>query len=261
MDKLQALLLKLRERKRIFTTTMIGPEWPAVVQRLGESALDCLILDIEHGALGVESSEPMLRTARLVDLPTIVRVPDVVPDYISKIIDMGADGVMLPRVESEAQVALAIRSMRFSPRGRKGCGGFSLFRKGESFDEINDNRMIWIQIESREGVDALPGILSRFGDEIACVVIGPYDMSIMIGKPLEIKCEAMLSNVSEVFTICRENNKSCGIFVDGALDLDLWNSLGANIFWVGTELSLLMSAIADIHERILSLEDYSLNDK
>ena len=254
MDKLQALLTKLRTMERILATTVVDPCWQGLIQKLGDSALDLIVLDTEHGALGIESAEPLLRMARLVDLPTIVRVPDVVPNYISKIIDMGADGVMLPRVENEAQVELAIRSIRFYPRGRKGCGGFSLFRKGESLSDVNDNRMIWIQIESSEGIDALPGILSRFADELACIIIGPYDMSIMTGEPLDIKCEAMQENIRKVFDTCKEYGKSCGIFVDGPNDMEFWNSLGANVFWVSTELSLLMGAVASLHEKFLLLE-------
>ena len=254
MDKLQTLLAKLKNRERILTTTMVGPEWPAMVQTIGKSPLDCLVLDLEHGALSMESAEALLRTARLVDLPTVVRVPDAVPDYLSKTIDLGADGVMLPRVESVAQVELAIRSIRFAPRGRKGCGGFSLFRQEESFAEINDHRMLWIQIESGEGIEALPDILSLLGEEIACVIVGPYDLSIMTGTPLDIQCGAMQAKAREVFRICREHGKSCGCFVDGSRDLAYWNALGANVFWVGTELSLLMEALAELHQKFVSLE-------
>lgn len=253
MDRLSALHSKLAARERILATTIVGPEWPAMVEKIGGSPLDALVIDTEHGALSNETAEPLLRTARLVGLPTIVRVPDALPNFISKAIDMGADGIMLPRVESEAQLELAITALRFAPRGRKGCGGFSLFRSGEDFAQVNDNRMLWIQIESYEGMAALDGMLERFGDEVSCVIIGPYDLSIMTGVPLDIKGELMQKNVRKIFQISAAHGKSCGIFVDSPEDLTLWDGLGANVFWTGTELTLMMDGIMRLHREFLTL--------
>jgi 2-keto-3-deoxy-L-rhamnonate aldolase RhmA len=186
--------------------------------------------------------------ARLTGLPTVARVADALPHLISKIIDMGADGIILPRVESLEQVALAIKALRFFPAGRKGCGGFSLFRNGESFQEINSSRLLFIQIESDEGIACLPDILKEHGDEIAGILVGPYDMSIMSGVPLQTKSETMLARIRNVFEISKSFHQSCGIFVDSADDLKMWKDIGANIFWTGTELSLYGGALRNLGE-------------
>ena len=154
---------------------------------------------------------------------------------------MGADGIMIPRVESLAQVKTAVRAGRYFPRGRKGCGGFSNFRAEDcgSIEAYNNNRLIFVQIESYEGLAVLPQILDEYRDEIACVVIGPYDSSIMVGTPLDITSDTMLKYIRDVFNVCKSYNISCGSFVDNADMIPHYKHLGANVFWTGTDLSLL----------------------
>ncbi len=215
---------------------------------------DFVVLDEEHGTLSTESAEEILRVCRLCDLPTIVRIGNAVPNIIAKTLDMGADGLMIPRVECMEQIETTVLNARYYPRGRKGCGGFSNLRgdDGGSVDTYNRNRLLMPQIESYEGLRALPEILQRFGDEIACVLIGPYDSSIMIGTPLNITSAPMQKYIKNVFDICKAHGKAAGIFVDDASMIPYYRDLGANVYWTGTEISLLCEAfghLCDTFER------------
>ncbi|HHW48627.1 MAG TPA: hypothetical protein GXX14_08430, partial [Clostridiaceae bacterium] len=198
--------------------------------------------------LNIEMIEESLRIARLSDFPTVVRVPDSVPSFISRTLDMGADGILLPRVESIRQVETAINSARYFPRGRKGCGGYSNFRTEDqmSVDRYNSNRMILIQMESMEGLAVLPKILNKYKDELSGILIGPYDTSIMLGTPLNITSGAVVDYIKKVFSICKAENISCGIFIEDPSMMKMYKDLGANIFWVGTEISLLCDGYARI---------------
>lgn len=255
MGKREQLQHKLQTGQDILSTTIANVGWSGLVQKMSKTCLDFVLFDLEHGTQNIEQIEGMLRVARLCGLPTIVRVGDVVPHLISKTVDMGADGILLPRVESAEQVATAISSLRFFPAGRKGCGGFSLFYPEESPEDVNRNRMLLIQIESDEGISALEEILKSYGDELAGVLIGPYDMSIMSGVPLQVKHEAMLERIRSVFRTCKTYGMSCGIFIDGPEDLLFWKSLGANIFWTGTELSLYFSALEGLCNSFQRMEE------
>ncbi len=246
MSRLDALKRKLSEREAVLSTTVSCVAWSGLIQKLAASPLDFVVLDLEHGILSTEGIEEQLRVARLCDLPTVVRVGDAVPHLISKVVDMGADGVMIPRVETPEQVETAVRALRFAPMGRKGCGGFSLLRTGEKLEQVNGNRMLLIQIESDEGIESLDTILDRFGDTISGVIVGPYDMSILTGTPLDTKCPAMLERIGRVFGISASRGVSCGIFVDGEQDLGHWRSLGANILWTGSELGLMGQALSGL---------------
>ena len=239
MSRLQDLKEKLKVVHPVLGTTIANIAWSGLAQTMASFSFDFLVLDEEHGTFSAESSEEILRICRLCDLPTIVRIPDALPHLVSKTLDMGADGIMIPRVESLAQVETAIRAGRYFPRGRKGCGGFSNLRAEDcgSIETYNNNRLIFVQMESYEGLAVLPQILDEYRDEIACVIIGPYDSSIMVGTPLDITSDTMLKYIRDVFNICKSYNMSCGSFVNNADMIPHYQHLGANVFWTGTELS------------------------
>lgn len=248
MGRLDELKTKLKEVKPTLGTTIGNVAWSGLAQKAASFPFDFMVLDEEHGTLTAESSEEILRVCRLCDLPTIVRIPDALPNLISKTLDMGADGIMIPRVESISQIETAIRAARYYPRGRKGCGGFSNLRAEDkgSVAVYNDNRLIVVQIESYEGLKVLPDILNKYKDEIACVLIGPYDSSIMVGTPLDIVSDTMTNYIKDVFDACKKAGVSCGSFVDDASMIPRYRDLGGNVYWTGTEISLICEAYANL---------------
>lgn len=241
MSKLTLLKEKLAARQPVLSSTIVNLSWTGIIQKASAFPFDMMMFDLEHGTLSIESVEEMLRMCRLCDLPSVVRVPDCVPHLISKTLDMGADGVLIPRVERMEQVETAIRCARYYPRGRKGCGGFSNLRAEDqgSVETYNDNRLIFIQMESNEGLAILPEILEKYGKELAGVLIGPYDASIMIGTPLDILSDVMTDYIRKVFDICNAYGISCGSFVDGPELITRYRDLGGNVYWTGTDIGML----------------------
>ena len=241
MSKLNDLKAKLAERQPVLSTTIVNLSWTGIIQKASAFAFDMMMFDLEHGTLSIETVEGLLRMCRLCDLPSVVRVPDCVPHLICKTLDMGADGILIPRVERMEQVETAIRCARYYPRGRKGCGGFSNLRAEDEgrLEKYNDNRLIFIQMESNEGLAILPEILSTYGKELAGVLIGPYDASIMIGTPLDIMSDAMTEYIRKVFSICNDYGISCGSFVDGPELFERFRDLGGNVFWTGADIGML----------------------
>ena len=104
MSKLEILKEKLANQQPVLSTTFANVAWTGLMQKAAAFPFDFVMFDLEHGTLTHEGIEDALRVCRLVDLPTVVRVPDCVPHLISKTLDMGADGILIPRVESLEQV-------------------------------------------------------------------------------------------------------------------------------------------------------------
>ncbi|NLC42734.1 MAG: hypothetical protein GX783_00460 [Clostridiales bacterium] len=215
------------------------------------SGADFMVYDLEHGNYTPESIFDMLTTSRRVDMISIVRVADYDYHCISRVLDMGADGILLPRVETEAHVENAINCMRFYPKGKKGVGGKAL-KPGETIDRFNEDRLLFIQIESPLGVSNLDKILERYGDEIAGVIIGPSDMSIACGCNLDIKAAPVVDNIRRTIEICASHNKSVGIFTSES-DIQYYYDQGMNIFWTGTEMSLIAKGISCIYDIVETL--------
>lgn len=250
MSRFEELKRKLASREDILTTNLGNVGWSGIIEVIARFPFDGVVIDLEHGTLSIEDAESLLRTCRLCDLPGIVRIPDCIPNLISKTLDMGADGIILPRVESVEQVETAIRAMRYFPRGRKGCGGFSNLRREDegSTDKYNENRFLFVQMESKEGLAVLPDILKKYKGELSGVLIGPYDASIMLGTPLNIMSDEMTKFIGDVFSLCNEAEITCGSFVDDKTLIPRYRSLGGNFFWTGSEISLLMESYRTLCE-------------
>ena len=249
MDHLMQLKNKLAKNEKVFGITATLRE-SAVLAHLQREGLDFVLFDLEHGPAGLEQVGGLLQTARSLDIPTIVRVQDALYHLIAKTIDLGADGIMLPRTEPLEQVAPAIGALRFAPLGRKGCGGSHQFRPGESFDQFQANRLLILQIESPRGVAILPDILARYRNQIAGIVIGPYDLSVQVGTPLEINSAPAIGQIQKTMAVCRETGLSCGIYCDNLAVAERWHAAGMNILWVASELDLLDLGIDQALERV-----------
>ncbi len=242
---------KLAKREKVLITYIGAIAPPAFAEDYGKSGVDSAIVDMEHGAFCPENIGPFAQACNKVGFPLIARIQDCEYHCISKAVDQGCDGILVPRVERIEQMELAIASMRFHPVGRKGVGGPACLR-GESVAEFNQNRLIFMQVESPKGVEVLDEILTKYGHEIAGVIIGPSDLSIMSGCPLQYDAEPVLQCIRKTIAICQAHEKSIGMFMNNMAEAKKWYGEGMNIFWNGSErecmyrgLKSLADAVAD----------------
>ena len=202
-----------------------------------------LVMDLEHGSFYPENIGDFCQMCHKSELPVIVRVQDCEYHCISKPLDMGADGVLIPRTETIEQVETAINSMRFYPYGKKGVGGRALLRPGEEIYDFNKNRLLFIQIESKQGVDLLDEILTKYKDQIAGIIIGPCDMAVSMGCGLDTNAPEMIECITKTIKVCKKHSKSIGMFMDDDTVAKRWHDEGMNFYWIGTELTMLMAEI------------------
>lgn len=245
---------KLANREKLYSTMLCHIGFTGLPALYKANGLDFIIMDLEHGSFYPENIGDFTQMCHVNELPVIARVQDCEYHCISKPLDMGADGVLIPRTESFEQVETAISSMRFYPYGKKGVGGRALLRKGEDIYDFNKNRLLFLQIESTKGVDLLDEMLERYGEQVAGIIIGPCDMAVSMGCGLDVNADPMIDNITRTIAICKKHGKSCGIFMDDDNVAERWHKEGMNIYWVGTELTMLGAEIARIKRRIEEFE-------
>ena len=245
MNRCEKLMEKLRGREKVVGTTVIMLPDPILIEKMLDPGLDFVLMDAEHGCFDTQNVIPMLHTCRMLGMPGFVRVQDSQYHLIAKAIDMGADGVMIPRVETLDQMRAVVDAVWFGPIGRKGAGGFAQFRPGEDFGQFQRGRMVFIQIESPKGIDNLPAILENCGERVSAVIIGPNDMSVMIGTPFDCRSASMEAAVREVFDISARYGKSCGIFCNDAADAAHYRDMGANVLWTASDLQFYCRGFAE----------------
>ena len=243
MRKYENLGRKFREKEQILATNLVLIHSAPMLELINEEYLDCIILDMEHGTFNNENAVPILQTARLIDLPVIVRVPEVSPHHIARCMDLGALGIMIPRTETVEQVGIAVDSMFFPPIGHKGRGGYCQLRTGETIREYQENRYLVLQIESIKGIENLSEMLEAYGEHISAIVIGPYDLSISLGICEQFEAPEFLSAVRKIFDICSSRGISYGIFCDSKEQAMKWRSEGANFLWICTDEQLILSGM------------------
>ena len=253
MNKYERLAKKLENREKVMGTTMVMFRSTILLEKMNRDDLDFVLLDGEHGIFDTHNSIEMFQTCRLMGLPVLFRAQDCQYHLIAKTIDMGADGIMIPRTESIEQLRTAVDALLFAPEGRKGMGGHGQFRSGESFCDFKKTRFLMPQIESPKGIELLPQMLEQYGEYISAVMIGPYDLSVMVGTPADVKSDIMIESIQKVFDICNSYNKSCGIFCDDEIFAQKYRDMGCNVLWTATDkdfflrgYNLEMDAVAKI---------------
>ena len=240
MNKYDALAEKLKNREKIIGTTMIICNNPILLECMNRPELDFVLFDAEHGVFDTQNTVGLLQVCRLMGLPSFVRAQDAQYHLIAKAIDMGADGIMLPRTETLEQLRTAVDALLFHPDGRKGCGGHAQFRNGEAFDDFKKTRFLFPQIESPKGIELLPKMLEEYGEYISAVMIGPYDLSVMVGTPKNIKSPQMTEAIQKIFDISNSYGKSCGIFCDDEVLAQKYRDMGCNILWLASDKDFYM---------------------
>ena len=233
MNRYETLKQKLTARETVTMSNLMVTSSPLLLGAL--TASDCVLLDKEHGVYGTEELIPMTMQCRHLQFPSIVRVEDSLYHLIAKAIDLGADGIMLPRVESLAQVQTAVEAMHFLPIGRTGYGGWGLRREGETVEEFQHGRILMVQIESSKGKDLIPEMVQKYGEYIDAFIVGPNDYSFSLGYPKQPTHPEVTGEVQQVFDICRNLGKSCGCYSATPEMTRCYADMGANVFWVGSD--------------------------
>jgi 4-hydroxy-2-oxoheptanedioate aldolase len=153
----------------------LAAEW------LAQTGWDWLVVDQEHGAIGVADLLGILQAISTTPCTPMVRVPWAEPQSIKRALDVGAYGLFLPMVESREQAESCVRAMKYPPAGRRSYGGTrrTLYGGPDYNDHANDEILVVVMIESAEGVVHVDDILGVPGVD-ACFV-GPNDLAASLG--------------------------------------------------------------------------------
>ena len=170
---------------------------------------EAVVLDMQHGLFSRESLEGAVGSARHV-APTLVRVADATPIAIGQALDAGADGILVPLVESATEAASVVRAAHFPPRGARSGGGVRPLAQGfASYVAAAAGTVAGVMIETAAGVEAAEAIAATPGLDL--VFIGTGDLALSLGcfPEIDARHEAACKRVLKA---CRSAGVPCGIF-------------------------------------------------
>lgn len=252
MNRYADLKRKLAQKEPVVMANVMLTTSPLMLRAFEQA--DCVLLDKEHGVYGTEELIPLTMQCRSMGLPSIIRVEDCVYHLIAKALDLGADGIMLPRTERLDQLRTAVDAMRFAPEGRTGFGGWGILRDGESVEQFNQGRILLVQIESPKGLAAMEDMIRAYGEVIDGFIIGPNDYSIMMGVPRQLDHPVMLEEYRKFYEICRKHGKACGVFDPDPEHARRDSQMGASIFWISDDFSCMKAGFETMAEAVRNFQ-------
>lgn len=190
---------------------------PVSVEIMAHAGFDFLTIDLEHGAVDIETATNLFRAIEATNRNVIpmVRLPGNDYSITKRYIDAGAKGIFVPLVNSREDAEEAVRSAKYPPEGERGVGFCRANLYGIEFDqymeEANDDILIVVQIEHVKAVENIEEILTTPGIDGA--FIGPYDLSASMGIPGDLNHVDMQDAMERVLESCKKHNVAPGLHI------------------------------------------------
>lgn len=217
---------------------------PEIARLLAAAGFDFVFIDGEHSPFGLETLHALIRACLDREITPIVRVGELLYSPVARALDAGAQGIIFPRVESQALLAEAIRWTRFPPLGVRGYGLAppQLDYEARSFPEIiehiNANTLVVVQFETRAAIERREELLATPGIDVA--LVGPADLSIALGVPGEFEHPKLVETVLNLMESCKRHGVLPGIQVRTPALAKKWTERGMRFVGCGSEHGLLL---------------------
>jgi 4-hydroxy-2-oxoheptanedioate aldolase len=208
------------------------------------AGFDYVFIDMEHGSFDLETVQDMIRSSADAGITPIVRVAELLYSLVARLLDAGAQGIILPRVEDPKLLAEALSWMRFPPQGKRGYGVNPTMVRYEarSFPEIiehqNLNTLAVVQFETRTAMERADELLSLPGVNIA--MVGPADLSISLGVPGQFEHPQVVSTIDALIAQCNRHGVVPGIQTRGTAMSKFWAERGMRFIGTSGEHALLL---------------------
>ncbi len=217
---------------------------PLAAEALGLAGFDWLLVDLEHGGGDESQLLGQLLGARAAGVHGLVRVTTAERGRTARALDLGAEGVMCPMVDSAAAAEAWSRGLHYGPPGTRGV---ALFHRGARFgtdpDAIAHARETTLgiaQIESPDAVEEVEGIAAVDGVDV--LFVGPSDLSYAMGRFRQFDDPEFRGAIDRVLSAADAAGKSAGIFCASTEEVPRALADGFRMIAVGSDSGFMMAA-------------------
>ena len=247
---------KLLSGQKIYGTMIRIVRNPAICYLAKNSGLDFVMYDCEHSGFSMESLHDLFITGNALGLGGFLRVPNLAKEYISRALDQGAQGVMVPMLETPEMAKDLVKYSKYHPIGARGfangvahvnyvMGG----KYTEVMEQANNTIISIAQIETKLAVDNADAIAATPG--IDALLIGPSDLSLSLGIPGDLFNPIEIEAISHVAAACKKHKKAFGVHGPAGLQEKFINDMTLIMFQTDTDV--LAAGLAKIKETCLGL--------
>jgi 2-keto-3-deoxy-L-rhamnonate aldolase RhmA len=219
---------------------------PGIGPMLAACDLDFVIFDMEHGRCDIGLLAEMIASCRGSDIVPLARVPDVEFAPLSRALDLGARGVMVPRVETRQQAEKIVSQLRYTPQGKRGVAlgvAHDLYRAGtpEFFARANEETAVILLLETEKAFENLDEIISVPGVDVAWM--GHYDLTVSMGIPAQFNHPRFLGAMDALVATCRRYGVAPGFLPATPEAAVHWIGKGFRAISLGSDIGVFLDAV------------------
>jgi 2-keto-3-deoxy-L-rhamnonate aldolase RhmA len=228
---------------------------PGIGPMLAASGMDFVIFDMEHGRCDINLLAEMVASCRGTGIFPIARVPDVAYAPLSRPLDIGARGVMVPRVETRQQAEEVVSALRYAPQGKRGVAlglAHDLYQAGgaDFFARANEQTLVILLLETETAFNNLEEIVSVPGVDVAWV--GHYDLTVSMGIPAQFEHPRFLAAMDALVAACRRHNVAPG-FLPATQELARhWIGKGFRMISLGSDIGVFLSSMRNFRAQVVA---------
>ena len=240
---------KLRRKDRLIGT-LLTLDCPEVAEILSRCGFDWLFLDLEHSAMGPREAQGLLQAVGDRS-PVLIRVESGDEEGIRKALDCGADGIIVPHVNSAGEAERVVSLAKYPPEGTRSIGPGRASDFGNNMahyvSRANGETAVVVQIEHIDAVEEVEKIAAVEG--LDALFVGPYDLSGSMGKPGKVDDPGVLEAIDRTLDAAEANHLAAGIFTGSAEESLSYLAKGFTLIAIAADTILLGGAAVSLLKR------------
>lgn len=216
-----------------------------LAETLARTGIDWLCFDLQHGLMDYSDLNRLLPAICGQPVTPLVRVAANTPDQIGKVLDVGAEGVIVPMINSAAEAERAVAACYYPPLGARSCGPMrSVMVEGfEYLAQANEQVACVLMIETQEGLDNVDAIAAVEG--VDGLFIGPMDLCYGLGLPPgDFGNSRFTEAVAAIVAACHKHDRAVGMFGYTAEMAKESLENGFHFASAGTDISFFRAGLA-----------------
>ena len=229
--------------------SFISTGYPVNAELMGIAGFDFVIIDLEHGMGSERDILSQLHALQATQSIPVVRVESHEKQRVHRLLDLGVQGIMFPRVNTAEEAAACVAAMRYPPDGVRGVA--TIVRAAGSGTHFNDyrgesktNLLTIIQIESAEAVENVDAIAAVEGVDV--LFVGPMDLSTSLGIFRQYDHPLFLDALDKTLAAARRCNRAPGILLPSVDTTRHYRDMGFRFLTAGTDVALLKAAATQL---------------
>jgi len=220
-----------------------------VSEMIGQAGFDFVIIDLEHGVGNEQSTLQQLQAMEAGTAAAVVRVEGFERQRVNRVLDMGAEGIMFPRISTMEEAKKAVAALYYPPDGVRGVA--KLVRAsgyGQDFNQYlarqKQDIVGIIQVETKEILECLDEVATLDGVDV--LFVGPMDLSMALGIFGQFDHPIFVDALKSSARAARQAGKACGILLPTPAYLPAWHEMGYRFFTGGGDLGFVSAGAANM---------------